>query len=192
MSRVAELECAAALGSRDPKRHRAGSMIADAVRYVRAQRETAGLTQCVGQHDRKCSLSCAEAVDHPHFVEVLARGCPVASSVASWSIVGRSESAYSCWAPPHGSQRCRPSPRASFATPISLKGACPVRRADPASLSGQSHTEIHDYHDTATGVLIESMVKRAAGYTSLGFPTPATSLRHPVRAQPKEITDSLA
>jgi hypothetical protein len=123
MSRVAELECAAALGSRDPKRHRAGSMIADAVRYVRAQRETAGLTQCVGQHDRKCSLSCAEAVDHPHFVEVLARGCPVASSVASWSIVGRSESAYSCWAPPHGSQRCRPSPRASFATPISLKGA---------------------------------------------------------------------
>jgi len=57
---------------------------------------------------------------------------------------------------------------------------------------GQSHTEIHDYHDTASGVRAESMVKRAAGYTSLGFPTPATSLRHPVRAQPKEITDSLA
>lgn len=32
--------------------------------------------------------------------------------------------------------------------------------------------EVHDYHDTATGVIASSLSKRAAGYTSLGFPDP--------------------
>jgi hypothetical protein len=31
---------------------------------------------------------------------------------------------------------------------------------------------VHDYHDTATGVLASSLAKRAPGYTSLGFPNP--------------------
>ncbi|MEO9238625.1 MAG: DEAD/DEAH box helicase family protein [Jatrophihabitantaceae bacterium] len=32
--------------------------------------------------------------------------------------------------------------------------------------------EVHDYHDVVTGVLASSLNKRAAGYTSLGFPDP--------------------
>lgn len=38
--------------------------------------------------------------------------------------------------------------------------------------SGKVTAEIHDYHDTATGVLAASLAKRAPGYTSLGFPDP--------------------
>jgi superfamily II DNA or RNA helicase len=37
---------------------------------------------------------------------------------------------------------------------------------------GKSTAEIHDYHDTATGVLASSLAKRAPGYTSLGYPDP--------------------
>jgi hypothetical protein len=52
--------------------------------------------------------------------------------------------------------------------------------------------EIHDYHDDATSVLAASLAKRAAGYTSLGFPDPAASPTHPVRAPlGKSLTHSL-
>jgi TOTE conflict system, Archaeo-Eukaryotic Primase domain len=37
---------------------------------------------------------------------------------------------------------------------------------------GKVTAEIHDYHDTATGVLAATLAGRAAGYTSLGFPDP--------------------
>ena len=37
---------------------------------------------------------------------------------------------------------------------------------------GKTTAEVHDYHDAATGVLAASLTKRAAGYTSLGFPDP--------------------
>lgn len=37
---------------------------------------------------------------------------------------------------------------------------------------GKTTAEVHDYHDTATGVLASSLAKRAPGYTSLGFPDP--------------------
>jgi superfamily II DNA or RNA helicase len=37
---------------------------------------------------------------------------------------------------------------------------------------GKATAEIHDYHDTATGVLAASLAGRAPGYTSLGFPDP--------------------
>ena len=37
---------------------------------------------------------------------------------------------------------------------------------------GKTTAEVHDYHDTATGVLASSLPKRAPGYTSLGFPDP--------------------
>jgi superfamily II DNA or RNA helicase len=37
---------------------------------------------------------------------------------------------------------------------------------------GKTIAEVHDYHDTATGVLAASLTKRAPGYTSLGFPDP--------------------
>ena len=36
---------------------------------------------------------------------------------------------------------------------------------------GKDVVEVHDYHDTDTGVLASSLTKRA-GYTSLGFPDP--------------------
>ena len=42
---------------------------------------------------------------------------------------------------------------------------------------GKVLVEVHDYHDADTGVLASSLRKRAAGYTSLGFPDPR-SLRH--------------
>jgi len=35
---------------------------------------------------------------------------------------------------------------------------------------GKATAEIHDYHDTATGVLAASLAKRAPGYTSLRIP----------------------
>jgi hypothetical protein len=37
---------------------------------------------------------------------------------------------------------------------------------------GKTTAEVHDYHDELTGVLASSLVKRAPGYTSLGFPDP--------------------
>jgi hypothetical protein len=69
----------------------------------------------------------------------------------------------------------------SRAAPISFKG----RLARYAARSLRSYprkatAEIHDYHDTATGVLAASLAKRAAGYTSLGFPRPPP---HPSRTQ---------
>lgn len=57
-----------------------------------------------------------------------------------------------------------------LAAPIAFKGrlvqyAGRILRPHPG-------TEVHDYHDTATGVLASSLAKRAPGYTSLGFPDP--------------------
>ncbi len=37
---------------------------------------------------------------------------------------------------------------------------------------GKDTVEVHDYHDTATGVLAATLAGRAPGYTSLGFPDP--------------------
>jgi superfamily II DNA or RNA helicase len=46
------------------------------------------------------------------------------------------------------------------------------------SYPGKATAGIHQYHDTATGVLAASLAKRAAavdtGYTSLEFPAPDT------------------
>ena len=39
---------------------------------------------------------------------------------------------------------------------------------------GKATAEVHDYHDELTGVLASSLAKRAPGYTSLGFPDPAS------------------
>ena len=60
-----------------------------------------------------------------------------------------------------------------LAVPIAFKGrlvqyAGRILRPHP----GKTTAEIHDYHDTATGVLASSLAKRAPGYTSLGFPDP--------------------
>ena len=60
-----------------------------------------------------------------------------------------------------------------LAAPISLKGrlvqyAGRILRPYP----GKATAEIHDYHDTATGVLAATLARRAPGYTSLGFPDP--------------------
>src|ERR1017187_43528 len=77
-----------------------------------------------------------------------------------------------------------------LAAPISFKGrlvqyAGRILRPFP----GKTTAEIHDYHDTTTSVLAASLAKRAPGYTSLGFPDPAASPIHPVRAQPgKSLT----
>ena len=45
---------------------------------------------------------------------------------------------------------------------------------------GKATAEIHDYHDTATGVLGATLAGRAPGYTSLGFPDPGASRPHQV------------
>lgn len=37
---------------------------------------------------------------------------------------------------------------------------------------GKTTAEVHDYHDTLTGVLASSLAKRAPGYRGLGFPDP--------------------
>jgi hypothetical protein len=37
---------------------------------------------------------------------------------------------------------------------------------------GKETAEVHDYHDAGTGVLAATLVGRAPGYTSLGFPDP--------------------
>ena len=60
-----------------------------------------------------------------------------------------------------------------LAAPVAFKGrlvqyAGRILRPHP----GKSTAEVHDYHDTATGVLASSLAKRAPGYISLGFPDP--------------------
>jgi superfamily II DNA or RNA helicase len=60
-----------------------------------------------------------------------------------------------------------------LAAPIAFKGrliqyAGRILRPHP----GKTTAEIHDYHDTHTGVLASSLAKRAPGYTHLGFPDP--------------------
>ena len=60
-----------------------------------------------------------------------------------------------------------------LAAPIAFKGrlvqyAGRILRPHP----DKTTAEIHDYHDTATGVLASSLAKRAPGYTTLGFPDP--------------------
>ena len=42
--------------------------------------------------------------------------------------------------------------------------------------------EIHDYHDTATGVLAATLAGRAPGYVSLGFPDPPAYHAHTKRS----------
>jgi superfamily II DNA or RNA helicase len=42
---------------------------------------------------------------------------------------------------------------------------------------GKNTAEVHDYHDTGTGVLASALSKRAVGYTSLGFPDPRRHTR---------------
>jgi hypothetical protein len=37
---------------------------------------------------------------------------------------------------------------------------------------GKETAEVHDYHDTASGVLAATLAGRAPGYISLGFPDP--------------------
>jgi hypothetical protein len=44
--------------------------------------------------------------------------------------------------------------------------------SDKSGEHADATAEVHDYHDTATGVLAASLAKRAPGYTSLGFPDP--------------------
>jgi len=63
-----------------------------------------------------------------------------------------------------------------LAAPIASKGrlvqcAGRILRQHP----GKTTAEVHDYHDSLTGVLASSLAKRAAGYVSLGFPDPRRS-----------------
>lgn len=65
-----------------------------------------------------------------------------------------------------------------LAAPIASKGRLVqyvgrVMRPYP----GKATAEVHDYHDIDTGVLASSLAKRAAGYTSLGFPDPRRLVR---------------
>jgi superfamily II DNA or RNA helicase len=60
-----------------------------------------------------------------------------------------------------------------LAAPIAFKGRLVqyvgrILRPYP----GKTTAEVHDYHDTDTGVLASSLSKRAPGYLSLGFPDP--------------------
>ena len=74
-----------------------------------------------------------------------------------------------------------------LAAPVRWKGrlvqyAGRILRPHP----GKTTAEIHDYHDTATGVLSATLAGRAPGYTSLGFPdprriTPTPSAQSPVK-----------
>ena len=77
-----------------------------------------------------------------------------------------------------------------LAAPISFKGrlvqyAGRILRPYP----GKATAEIHDYHDTATGVLAASLAKRAPGYTSLGFPDPRHIPHTPSSHAAREITN---
>jgi superfamily II DNA or RNA helicase len=80
-----------------------------------------------------------------------------------------------------------------LAAPISFKGrlvqyAGRILRPFP----GKATAEIHDYHDTATGVLAASLPKRAAGYTSLGFPDPRRIPHTPSSHTVRDTTNPLA
>jgi superfamily II DNA or RNA helicase len=60
-----------------------------------------------------------------------------------------------------------------LSSPIAFKGRLVqyvgrILRPQP----GKTTAEVHDYHDTNTGVLASSLAKRAPGYLSLGFPDP--------------------
>lgn len=77
-----------------------------------------------------------------------------------------------------------------LAAPISFKGrlvqyAGRILRPFP----GKTTAEIHDYHDTAISVLAASLAKRAAGYTSLGFPDPRRITHTPSSRTAREITN---
>lgn len=68
---------------------------------------------------------------------------------------------------------CPPLDTLFLAAPVAFKGrlvqyAGRILRPYPGKITA----EIHDYHDSNTGVLASSLAKRAAGYTSLGFPDP--------------------
>lgn len=70
-----------------------------------------------------------------------------------------------------------------LAGPVSFKGrlvqyAGRILRAYP----GKQTAEVHDYHDVDVPVLAAALTKRAPGYTSLGFPTPARPDDVPGRA----------
>lgn len=65
-----------------------------------------------------------------------------------------------------------------LAAPVAFKGrlvqyAGRILRSYPGKITA----EIHDYHDTSTPVLADSLAKRAPGYTSLGFPDPRRQVR---------------
>ena len=69
-------------------------------------------------------------------------------------------------------------------TPIAFKGQLVqyvgrILRPSP----DKDTAKVHDYHDIATEVLASSLAKRAAGYTSLGFPDP----RSLARARPGRV-----
>lgn len=60
-----------------------------------------------------------------------------------------------------------------LAAPVKWKGrlvqyAGRILRSYP----GKQTAEVHDYHDSRTGVLAATLAGRATGYTSLGFPDP--------------------
>lgn len=61
-----------------------------------------------------------------------------------------------------------------LASPVGglLDGASPLLAVAAGPYPGKTTAEVHDYHDTLTGVLASSLAKRAPGYTSLGFPDP--------------------
>jgi superfamily II DNA or RNA helicase len=64
-----------------------------------------------------------------------------------------------------------------LAAPVSFKGRLVqyvgrITRPHP----GKTTATVHDYHDELTPVLASSLRKRAAGYTSLGFPDPRKQL----------------
>jgi superfamily II DNA or RNA helicase len=75
-----------------------------------------------------------------------------------------------------------------LAAPISFKGrliqyAGRILRPYP----GKATAEVHDYHDTATGVLAASLARRAPGYTSLGFPDHRRITHTPSAGPAREI-----
>jgi superfamily II DNA or RNA helicase len=73
------------------------------------------------------------------------------------------------------------APVASKARLVQYAGR--ILRARP----GKATAEIHDYHDARTQVLASSLAKRAPGYTSLGFPTHATSSPLPAPPTPRRL-----
>jgi hypothetical protein len=71
----------------------------------------------------------------------------------------------------------------------------PPKIGDYLNLPEVPEARIHrgdSNHDSTTGVLAASLAKRAAGYTSLGFPDPRHIPHTPSSRATPEITDSLA